>query len=172
MRPCSNLLGLCEQALSHLCTGACDQDCAIRIEADQAGALPSGPMQQGLEPATMRVVLHIENRRKRAVYAVGRHDSNLRHGSSLSLLHTRCICRSFCICWQPSQSEHYRLQPAESKQRLWSETKAGCGRSLISTSCMLCFLSHIVRAIARLNGKRTTAAYGASVGWKLSWVCV
>ena len=46
-----HLLGFGEEPLTHLCARACDEDSAIRIQVDQAGAGPSSPCQHRLEPA-------------------------------------------------------------------------------------------------------------------------
>ena len=48
---CSDLLGFGEEPLTHFCASACDQDSAIRVQVDQAGAGPSSPCQHRLEPA-------------------------------------------------------------------------------------------------------------------------
>ena len=53
---CADLLDFGEEALTHFCASACDQDGAVRVQVDQGRALPSSPMQQGLEPTEGRVL--------------------------------------------------------------------------------------------------------------------
>lgn len=56
---CSNLLGFGEEALAHLCASAGDQDSAVRVQVDQAGAGPRSPSQHRLESAP-HMVCHMD----------------------------------------------------------------------------------------------------------------
>lgn len=45
----TDLLDFGEEALPHFCTGTCDKDCAVWVEADEGGPRACGSVQQSLE---------------------------------------------------------------------------------------------------------------------------